>query len=46
MVSGHLNDMLLVAPVFDGETVVALTTRTSHLAIRAPLSAAPDLEHV
>ena len=31
MASGHLNDVLLVAPVFDGETPVALTACTSHL---------------
>ncbi|MEM7505611.1 MAG: hydantoinase B/oxoprolinase family protein [Pseudomonadota bacterium] len=29
--SGHLNDLLLVAPIFDGERVVALTACTSHL---------------
>ena len=31
MASGHLNDVLLVAPVFDGGTPVALTACTSHL---------------
>ena len=31
MASGHLNDVLLVAPVFDGPTPVALTACTSHL---------------
>ena len=31
MASGHLNDVLLVAPVFDGATPVALTACTSHL---------------
>ena len=31
MASGHLNDVLLVAPVFDGERPVALTACTSHL---------------
>ena len=29
--SGHLNDVLLVAPIFDGERPVALTACTSHL---------------
>ena len=29
--SGHLNDVLLVAPVFDGDRAVALTACTSHL---------------
>ena len=31
LASGHLNDVLLVAPVFDGERPVALTACTSHL---------------
>ena len=31
MASGHLNDVLLVAPVFDGAAPVALTACTSHL---------------
>ena len=31
MASGHLNDVLLVTPVFDGATPVALTACTSHL---------------
>ena len=31
MASGHLNDVLLVAPVFDGGTPVAFTACTSHL---------------
>ena len=31
MASGHLNDVLLVAPIFDGERPVALTACTSHL---------------
>ena len=31
LASGHLNDVLLVAPIFDGERPVALTACTSHL---------------
>ena len=40
--SGHLNDLLLVAPIFDGERLVALTACTSHLYDLGGLGMGPD----
>ena len=40
--AGHLNDLLLVAPIFDGERPVALTACVSHLYDLGGLGMGPD----
>jgi len=40
--SGHLNDVLLVAPIFHGDALVALTACTSHVYDLGGLGMGPD----